>query len=62
MFEGLLLPLDLTASKDELAQTLARWLPIGLSQLQDLLPAPELPPAAERDPAAADAIPHFAER
>lgn len=36
MFEGLLLPLDLTRPKAELAQMLARRLPTGLSQLQDL--------------------------
>jgi transcriptional regulator with XRE-family HTH domain len=43
MFEALLDPLDLSAPKDELAGTLARWLPIGLSQLRDLLPADPRP-------------------
>jgi len=60
MFEGLLAPLDLSAPKDELAHTLARWLPIGLSQLQDLLPDPStLLPLAERDYAEADATHHL---
>ena len=46
MFEGLLLPLDLTRPKDEIAQLLARRLPTGFAQLRDL--APEHAPAAAR--------------
>lgn len=38
MFEGLLLPLDHELSRAELARTLAQRLPIGLAQVQDLLP------------------------
>lgn len=38
MFEGLLLPLERAMPVDELARTLAKRLPIGLSQLRDLLP------------------------
>lgn len=40
MFEGLLRPLDRGMPTAELARTLARRLPIGLSQLQDLVPGP----------------------
>ncbi|WP_093222698.1 helix-turn-helix domain-containing protein [Sphingomonas sp. NFR15] len=46
MFQGLLLPLDLTRPKDEIAQLLARRLPTGFAQLRDL--APEHAPAAPR--------------
>lgn len=38
MFEGLLRPLDRTMPVGELAQVLARRLPIGFAQLRDLLP------------------------
>lgn len=38
MFEGLLRMIPADASLDERAQLLARRLPIGLSQLRDLLP------------------------
>lgn len=48
MFEGLLLPLDLTAPKAEIAQLLARRLPTGFAQLRDLLP--EHAPAAKHAP------------
>jgi transcriptional regulator with XRE-family HTH domain len=50
MFEGLLRSMDLTASVDEQALLLAKRLPIGLSQLRDLLPdaGPADRPAAER--------------
>lgn len=61
MFEGLLLPLDLTVPVDELARTLARRLPIGLSQTAGALlpgataPVPVRgevpPPPATDDPA-----------
>lgn len=49
MFEGLLAGIDPTARVGEQALLLARRLPIGLSQLQDLLPAPR--PAAPQRPA-----------
>ncbi|RSV15177.1 XRE family transcriptional regulator [Sphingomonas sp. ABOLF] len=39
MFEALLMAMDRSAPLDEQARLLARRLPIGLSQLQDLLPA-----------------------
>ncbi|MDH4743140.1 hypothetical protein OMP43_03805 [Sphingomonas sp. CBMAI 2297] len=54
MFEGLLLPLDHELSRAELARILAQRLPIGLAQVQALLPqldqdgargADEAPPA-----------------
>jgi len=38
MFEGLLASLDLTKPNHEIAQLLARRLPIGFAQLRDLLP------------------------
>lgn len=38
MFEGLLLPLDLSLSKAELARMLAQRLPTAFAQLRDLLP------------------------
>ena len=44
MFEGLLRAMDRAAPLDEQALLLAQRLPIGLSQLQDLLPA-EVTPA-----------------
>ena len=53
MFEGLLLPLDLTRPKDEIAQLLARRLPTGFAQLRDL--APEHAPAVI--PARGEAVP-----
>ncbi|MFZ3485307.1 helix-turn-helix domain-containing protein [Sphingomonas sp. 3-13AW] len=40
MFEGLLRAMDRSLPLDEQALLLARRLPIGLSQLRDLLPAP----------------------
>lgn len=40
MFEGLLASLDLTRPNHEIAQLLARRLPIGFEQLQHLLPEP----------------------
>lgn len=49
MFEGLLRSMDLSAPVDVQAQLLAKRLPIGLSQLRDLLPDPGPsgpPPAA----------------
>jgi len=49
MFEGLLRPLDRTMPVDELARTLARRLPIGLSQLQDLMPSPATGEVPEGD-------------
>ena len=50
MFEGLLRSMDLTAPVDEQALLLAKRLPIGLSQLRDLLPdaGPADRPATER--------------
>lgn len=56
MLEGLLLPLDLSLPKAELAQMLARRLPTGFAQLRDLLPEPwlaEEQPRAEAAPARA---------
>jgi transcriptional regulator with XRE-family HTH domain len=43
MFEALLMAMDRSAPLDEQARLLARRLPIGLSQLQDLLPADQTP-------------------
>ncbi|WP_309659672.1 helix-turn-helix transcriptional regulator [Sphingomonas sp. SORGH_AS_0802] len=40
MFRGLVLGIDLSLPTDEIAQLLARRLPIGLSQLEDVLPDP----------------------
>ncbi|HEY0624655.1 XRE family transcriptional regulator [Sphingomonas sp.] len=49
MFEGLLRPVDYqNQSVAELAQILARRLPTGLAQLQDLMPAPALAASPER--------------
>jgi len=47
MFEGLLRPLDRDLTVAELARTLARRLPTGLAQLQDLMPAPATAEARE---------------
>ncbi len=44
MFEGLLATIDPAASRDELAQLLARRLPIGLSRLRDLRVGSVTPP------------------
>ena len=55
MFEGLLRSMDLSAPVDAQALLLAKRLPIGLSQLRDLLPDPG--PAA---PAPAAAVPDLA--
>jgi hypothetical protein len=54
MFEGLLRPIDRDMSVAELARTLARRLPTGLAQLQDLMiaPAPDEARAADEDPPA----------
>jgi transcriptional regulator with XRE-family HTH domain len=59
MFEGLLRSMDLSAPVDVQAQLLAKRLPIGLSQLRDLLPdtAPSVPQSAERPPALATTAP-----
>jgi transcriptional regulator with XRE-family HTH domain len=54
MYEGLLRTLDLSKPVDELARTLARLLPTGLSQLQDLMPAPARAEAPEHDEAPRD--------
>lgn len=54
MYEGLLRTMDLSRPVDELARTLARLLPTGLSQLQDLMPAPERGEAPEDDEAPRD--------
>jgi transcriptional regulator with XRE-family HTH domain len=51
MFEGLLRPLDRDMPVAELARTLARRLPTGLAQLQDLMPAPEPDEASVGDAA-----------
>jgi hypothetical protein len=51
MFEGLLLPIDPDLSRAELARTLAQRLPIGLAQVQDLLPQPARAGAPEADEA-----------
>lgn len=40
MFRGLVSGIDLTLPLDEIARLLARRLPIGLSQLEDVLPDP----------------------
>lgn len=50
MFEGLLRSMDLSAPVDAQALLLAKRLPIGLSQLRDLLPdmAPAAAPSGER--------------
>ena len=61
MFEGLLAGIDPNADRDELAQLLGQRLPIGLSQLRDLLPesVTALPRRPERPSADADrATPH----
>jgi transcriptional regulator with XRE-family HTH domain len=59
MFEGLLRSMDLSAPVDAQALLLAKRLPIGLSQLRDLLPdtGPSAPPSAERPPALATTAP-----
>lgn len=60
MFDAFFLALDPAVSHQERAQTFARWLPIGLAQLQDLLPDPEAHEAAastRREMAEAGAIP-----
>ncbi|QCB44296.1 XRE family transcriptional regulator [Sphingomonas sp. PAMC26645] len=59
MFEGLLRSMDLSAPVDVQAQLLAKRLPIGLSQLRDLLPdtAPSVPQSVERPPALATTAP-----
>ena len=59
MFEGLLRSMDLSAPVDAQALLLAKRLPIGLSQLRDLLPdtVPSAPPSAERPPALATTAP-----
>ncbi|RYE60882.1 MAG: XRE family transcriptional regulator [Oxalobacteraceae bacterium] len=59
MFEGLLRSMDLSAPVDAQALLLAKRLPIGLSQLRDLLPdtGPSAPPSAECPPALATTAP-----
>lgn len=59
MFEGLLRSMDLSAPVDVQAQLLAKRLPIGLSQLRDLLPdmSPSAPQSVERPPALATTAP-----
>jgi transcriptional regulator with XRE-family HTH domain len=52
MFEGLLRTLDRSRPLDEQALLLAQRLPIGLSQLRDLIPTPPMPAAAAAPPAA----------
>jgi transcriptional regulator with XRE-family HTH domain len=47
MFEGLLMAMDRQLPLDEQGQLLARRLPIGLSQLVDLLPAGTVPADAK---------------
>lgn len=51
MFEGLLRTIDRSASLGEQAQLLAKSLPIGLSQLRDLMPVQWTPAAAAEQPA-----------
>lgn len=51
MFEGLLRTMDRAAPLDEQALLLARRLPIGLSQLRDLMPDLAMPAIAEAAPA-----------
>ncbi|RXD05546.1 XRE family transcriptional regulator [Sphingomonas sp. UV9] len=59
MFIGLLAGIDPKASRDEQALLLAQRLPIGLSQLRDLLPDPVTPDHPERaDVDEARAMPH----
>lgn len=59
MFQALLAGIDPAASPDELALLLAQRLPIGLSQLRDLLPESVMPPHPEREgDAEARAMPH----
>ncbi len=61
MFQGLLATIDPNADRDELALLLGQRLPIGLSQLRDLLPdsANALPLRLERPEAdEARAMPH----
>jgi transcriptional regulator with XRE-family HTH domain len=60
MFEALLAGIDPDASRDELALLLGQRLPIGLSQLRDLLPdSVSVPPRRERvDVDEALATPH----
>jgi transcriptional regulator with XRE-family HTH domain len=53
MFEGLLRGVDRSGPLDALALLLAQRLPIGLSQLQDLLPEPASAPAVVERAAAA---------
>lgn len=59
MFEGLLRSMDLSAPVDAQALLLAKRLPIGLSQLRDLLPDPEPtgPPPATVIPDLATSVP-----
>lgn len=40
MFRGLIRGIDLSLSEDEIARLLAQRLPIGLAQLEDVLPDP----------------------
>lgn len=60
MFKGLLRGIDLTSSRDDIAQQLALDLPIGLAQLEDLMPEPvDSPRLADHASASpSDATPH----
>lgn len=63
MFEGLLAAMPEGLDRAGCAQLLARWLPTGLSQLQDLLPdADPAPVVGEKELAEADATPGRAPR
>lgn len=57
MFEGLLRMIPADASLDERAQLLARRLPIGLSQLRDLLPIGPMVALPAAEPAEAPPTP-----